>query len=218
MSEPVALGLRERKKQRTRAAIQREALRLFESKGFDATTVEEIAEAADIAPSTFFTYFPSKVAVALQDELDPLIIEALNAQPPEVPPISALRNAMRSTFSVLTPEQERMLRQRMRVMASDPALSAAVLNQFSELLDEVANVVAGRTGVSPDDFAVQNLSGAILGVVMATYRVIARNPDIDLNRLLDDALAHLEAGLPLPVPAQSSGSGAPGARAPRSAS
>ena len=61
---PIALGLRERKTLKTKEAIQREALRLFEEQGYGETTIEQIAAAAEISPSTFFNYFPTKEDVA----------------------------------------------------------------------------------------------------------------------------------------------------------
>src|SRR5687768_15977154 len=71
-------GLRERKKQRTREAIVENALRLFEERGFDQTTIADIAEAADIAPRTFFGYFPSKEDVVFADF--PVYLDALAAR------------------------------------------------------------------------------------------------------------------------------------------
>ena len=85
--------------------IQQEALRLFLEKGFEATTIEEIAEAADIAPSTFFNYFPTKEDVVLQDDLDPVLLEAINMEPAGLHPIAVLRKALHHVFSHLTPDQ-----------------------------------------------------------------------------------------------------------------
>jgi len=193
----VAPGLRERKKLKMRAAIQSEAMRLFLEKGFQETTIEEIAEAVEIAPSTFFNYFPSKEDVVLQDDLDPLVIAAFNAQPAELSPLTALRNAMRAVFSNLTPEQTALARQRMALISSDEDLRAAMMGQFMGLVDQIAGLVAARTGCNPNDFTVRNLAGALLGVFMSAMLVAAEDPTRDMIELMDAAVAHLEAGLPL---------------------
>ena len=74
-------GLRERKKQQTRAAIQREALRLIAERGYHATTCEQIAAAAEVSPATLFRYFPTKEDIVLQDGYDPVIASAVLARP-----------------------------------------------------------------------------------------------------------------------------------------
>src|SRR6266540_3380610 len=99
------VSLRERKKARTRAAIREHAMRLFREQGFAETTVDQIAEAADVSPSTFFRYFPNKEAVILQDDYDPRIITAFRAQPPEISTIAALRAAFKQVFAEMTAEQ-----------------------------------------------------------------------------------------------------------------
>src|SRR6201997_787503 len=91
-------GLRERKKIRTRETIRREAFRLIEANGYAATTVEQIAEAAEVSPSTFFRYFPTKESVLLADDMDPLIMDALAAQPADVSPLRAIRRAYQVTI------------------------------------------------------------------------------------------------------------------------
>src|SRR5690242_13721930 len=95
-------GLRERKKAKTRAAIQEHALRLFQEQGYAATSVEQIAAAAEVSPSTFFRYFPTKEDVVLYDALDPLIFAAFRAQPPDLRPIQAVRAAFHAVFSTLS--------------------------------------------------------------------------------------------------------------------
>jgi AcrR family transcriptional regulator len=154
------LGRRERKKLRTRALIQNEALRLFLEKGFEATTIEEIAEAADIASSTFFNYFPSKEDVVLQDDLDPVLLAAINVESAGLNPIAVLRKAIHNVFSQLTPEQNTIFQRRLGLVASNPTLRAAFLNQSANQLDQMIAVVAQSTGRSSGDFVVRNLSGA----------------------------------------------------------
>ncbi|HSR85204.1 MAG TPA: TetR family transcriptional regulator, partial [Streptosporangiaceae bacterium] len=89
-------GLRERKKARTRASIREQALRLFREQGYDATTIEQIAAAAEVSPATFFRYFPTKEDVVLQDDFDVVTLEALQAQPLDLSPIAAFRGAAAS--------------------------------------------------------------------------------------------------------------------------
>src|SRR6201985_3537441 len=96
-------GLRERKKARTRAPLREEALRLFREQGYYATTVEQIAAAAEVSPSTFFRYFPTKEDVVLQDDMEPLLIEALEQQPVEMGIVAAVRAALREAWGSFTP-------------------------------------------------------------------------------------------------------------------
>src|ERR1051325_569606 len=100
-SPPRAEGLRERKKAKTRWTIQENAFRLFAEQGYEATTVEQIAEAAEVSPSTFFRYFPSKEEVVLQDDFDPVIYEVLVAQPAELSPMEAVRRTIVSLIREL---------------------------------------------------------------------------------------------------------------------
>jgi len=191
------IGLRERKKLKTRAAIQREAMRLFLERGFEATTIEDIAEAVEISPSTFFNYFPNKEDVVFEDELDPLILSAFDALPDETNPVRRLRMAMQTVFARMTPEQDRMMRERMQLMAVTPELRGAMLSQFAGLVDQIAHLLGPRLDRDRDDFAVHNLAGAVLGVLLSALLAIVDNPKSDMFKIVDDALAHLEAGLPL---------------------
>lgn len=194
------IGLRERKKLRTKAAIQREAMRLFLERGFDETTIEDIAEAVEISPSTFFNYFPSKEHVVFEDEFDPLIITAFDALPADMHPIRKLRMAMLQVFSQLPPDQDKMMRDRMQLLATKPELRGAMMSQFASLVDQIAHLLGPRVGRKRDDFAVHNIAGAVLGVLMSAMLEIMDNPKADMLKVVDASLAHLEAGLPLDWP------------------
>jgi AcrR family transcriptional regulator len=192
-----ALGLRERKKAKTRTAVQQQALRLFREQGYAATTVEQIAEAAEVSESTLFRYFPTKEDLVLWDEFDPLLIEAFRAQPPQLSPVQALRASFRAVFDKLTAEQWAEQHQRLDLILVVPDLRAAMLDQFAQTIRQVAELVAERTARRPDDFEVRNFAGAVIGVSMSLMLTAAEDPTADWVALLDRAFAHLEAGLPV---------------------
>jgi AcrR family transcriptional regulator len=190
-------GLRERKKARTRAEIQRQALRLFRERGYEATTVARIAEAAEVSESTFFRYFPTKEDVVLWDEFDPLIFEAFKAQPAEFDPIRALRDAIRAVLARTSPTEREQLRERVGLLLSVPPLRAALVDQIHGPMRLLALAVAERTGRRPDDPAVRTFTGAMMGVGLSAMFAAAENPDADIVSLIDEGLAQLEAGFPL---------------------
>ena len=190
-------GLRERKKARTRAAIQRHALRLFHEQGYGATTVDQIAAAAEISPSTFFRYFPTKEATVLYDPFDPVLIEAALAQPPELSPIGALRATMDTIREQVPADMWEDERRRQMLVFREPELRTAVMDKFAEGIDLLAGLAARRTGRPADDFAVRNWAGAVVGVVMAAFLGAAADPEADTLVVIDEAVAHLDAGLPL---------------------
>ena len=190
-------GLRERKKARTRAEIQRQALRLFRERGYEATTVAQIAEASEVSESTFFRYFPTKEDVVLWDEFDPLIFEAFQAQPPELGAIGALRNAIRDVMARASAAEGAELRERLELLLSVPPLRATLVDRIGGPMRLLAEAVAKRAGRRPDEPAVRAVAGAVMGVGLSAMFAAAGNPKADLLSLLDEGLAHLEDGLPL---------------------
>ena len=190
-------GLRERKKAKTRSAIQREALRLFREQGYDATTINQIAEAVEISPSTFFRYFPSKEDVVLYDDLDPLLIESFESQPPELTPLQAFRKALRIVYVTLSREALDEQRERTLLTLQVPELRMRMLEQVVGAVDLFSGVVGRRMGRSADDLEVRAFVGAVLGALLAVLLTGARDPDADYLTLMDDGLAYIEAGMPL---------------------
>jgi AcrR family transcriptional regulator len=165
---------------------------MFRAQGYEATTVEQIAEAVEISPSTFFRYFPAKEDLVLSDDYDPLIIQALRDQPTSLGPVQALRRALSSVFSGLSDDQMADLRSRAELVFAVPELRAAMLDQSAQTVREVTQVVAQRAGLAADDFAVYTMAGAVLGVMVAAELYWAQHPGSQLFRLLDEALAYLE--------------------------
>src|SRR5215471_9541018 len=207
MSEPPArtVGLRERKKARTRAAIREHALRLFREQGYYATTIEQIAEAAEVSPATFFRYFPTKEDVVLQDDLDVISLGALAAQPPGLGPIAAFRAAAAVTLASLSEEDLARFRETTELTMQIPEVRARAIDEFVRTINQIAEAVALRTGRGAADFEVRTLAGAIIGVIMSvtipetsdTFTAEAMSDVRDLFARIDRALEYLERGMPI---------------------
>jgi AcrR family transcriptional regulator len=192
--KPPPLGLRERKKMQTRAAIQRHALRLFRENGFPATTMEQIAEAADISPSTLYRYFPTKEDLVLSDDYDPILMAAFQTQPADLGPVEALRATIASVFGALSAEERATLQERLRLTFTIPEVRARFMNdviQSSEMLSELFAIRLGRT---PDDFDVRVLAGTVIGALLAAHIAWNANPQGELVDMMDRALQSLIAG------------------------
>jgi AcrR family transcriptional regulator len=158
----VNTGLRERKKERTRQALIDAAFELFQRNGFDATTVEEIADAVEVSPRTFFRYFASKeeVALTLQDDMKTTIIAALAERPPDEPVMTAIRRAFHTVARVLQDDEGHSVLEKSghiaqrfacfnQLMASSPALFAASLEHGAAKQDDIVGLIAARMGADP---------------------------------------------------------------------
>ncbi len=186
------LGLRERKKAKTRNLIQEQALQLFREQGYEETTVDQIAEAAEVSLSTLFRYFPTKEDLVLRDAFDPAFFSAFRKQPAELSPIRALRAAFHEALKQMSTED---VLERENLMLTIPELRARMLDEFAGSIQTLNVLLAERVGGSADDIAIQALSGAVVGVVIAAW---FRPGDIkDLPDRVDQILGLLEAGFPL---------------------
>lgn len=191
------IGLRERKKAKTMANVQMHAMRLFRELGYNATTVEQIAEAAEISPSTFFRYFSTKEDVVITDNYDPLLIAAFEDQPSDLSPLQAVRNAIISGMVDMSPDELETMRERNQLIMAVPELRGASLNNLIQTMQLLTEIVAKRVGRKPDDLAVQTFAGVVVGVNISVMLYYAENPDKDFSKLIDEAFSKLEDGLPL---------------------
>jgi AcrR family transcriptional regulator len=194
-------GLRERKKARTRASIREHALRLFREQGYHQTTVEQIAAAAEVSPSTFFRYFPTKEDVVLQDDMDTRMIEAVERQPAELAPLTAVRAAVREAFASYTPADLDQISETAALTVTVPEVRARAMDEFARTISVVSDALAKRAGRPADDLAVRTVAGAIIGVIMSITMPSDGWSDPQTIegtfQRIDQALGLLEAGLPL---------------------
>jgi AcrR family transcriptional regulator len=194
---------RERKKRETRRRLQVATLRLAAEHGLAGVTAEQIAEAADVSPRTFFNYFPSKeAALAGEDpERDDRLRTALVARPAEEPPLAALRAILLDLAAELVDRREEW-QARLRVVRRDPQLLAAGFANWNRLEQSLALGVAERTGLDPErDLYPSLLVTSMVGAVRtAALHWGADDGSSRLPDLVAEAIDALAAGLPPPGP------------------
>ncbi|HZA73659.1 MAG TPA: TetR family transcriptional regulator [Propionibacteriaceae bacterium] len=183
-------SLRERKKQRTREAIQREALRLIMAQGYDATTCEEIAAAAEVSPATLFRYFATKEDIVLQDVYDPLIARAVLARPARESPLTAVRRGFADALAEVYQADLETIRQRTALILSVPALRARSREQQESLVAYLADALAKRTAGSGNHLDVEVAAATCAAAVGVAVERWAREGG-DLPAHADAAFAAL---------------------------
>jgi AcrR family transcriptional regulator len=187
-------GLRERKKAQTRAAIQRHALRLFREAGYSATTMEQIAAAADVSPSTLYRYFPTKEDLILQDDYDPLLAAAFRAQPPELPILEAFRGAVEDALKQIPAEEQAEALERSRLAYTIPEVRGRALDHMFTTMDMIATLFAERLHRPADDMHVRVLAGSVIGALMAAQQTWMTESATEMLPTLTRALQHLIDG------------------------
>ena len=198
-------SLRERKKARTRASLREHALRLFREQGYQGTTVEQIAAAAEVSPSTFFRYFPTKEDVVIQDDMDARLFAAFSRQPAGLAPVAAIRAALREVAASFSPVEWQQLKEASELQLTVPEIRVRMLDDLNRMILAMSEVLAKRTGRPSDDLAVRAFVGAAMGVMMSVAMPYHKTPESPYGSVIetemfdrmDEALALLEAGLPL---------------------
>ena len=199
----VPQGLRERKKQRTREQIVEAAMRLFAERGYQATTIADIATAADVAPRTFFSYFSSKEAVVFYNvdrDLDGLA-SALRDRPPGETAFDALRRWIDARFDEwMAEEDEALLRK--RLCREDDGLAnfeGGMMARIHELLLEAIAADLGEPQNALRPRLVAAAAAAALTSLGDTFdeKAEQRVPVAKAEALavLDDAMLFLRGGI-----------------------
>jgi AcrR family transcriptional regulator len=199
-SEPI--GLRERKKQRTRELIAGTGLELFGRQGYHATTVAEVAAAADLSERTVFTYFPTKEDILFSDHavFRDRLAGALEGRGPGVSALDTLRDFVVENLSAI----DESARVRWEIVSNDEHLLSHQRARQVELGDVIAAAVAddlrGELGDGDDDFRLQLVTATVIAAVMAVYEHRSSVRSRTASRaqavaVIDEAIAFLRGGL-----------------------
>ncbi|ATL27470.1 Transcriptional regulator, TetR family [Streptomyces formicae] len=189
--EPSRPGLRELKKQRTRDALLRAALELFTTKGYEETTVDEIAEAVDVSQRTFFRHFTNKeeTVFAVQHMVEARFVQALRERPADEAPFVAMRGAVLGAWEAMGQSIEEVVPVELhmrtyQMIESTPSLLAVHLRHSIEMEEEIAHLIAEREGLDVDSDPRPRVAvAAFSGVMRVTGRLWGAGEDLSVDSI-----------------------------------
>ncbi|MDD9205671.1 mycofactocin system transcriptional regulator [Georgenia sp. 10Sc9-8] len=179
----------------THATLERLGIELFTTRGFEATSVDDIAAAAGISRRTFFRYFSSKADV-VWGKFDTEVAELradLAATPEDAPLMDALRTAV-VRFNTVPAAHQAQHRRRLRLLLEVPDLIAHSTLRYAQWRRAVDEFAAARLGQDPEDLLPRTIGRCALGATLAAYEQWMREEDADLGSLIDQAFRALSVG------------------------
>jgi AcrR family transcriptional regulator len=191
-------GLRERKRRAAMRRIQESALDLFDERGFDGVSIEEIADRADVSPSSVYRYFGTKEGIVLYDEVDLNFVERVEHELADHPPVAAVRRATAELMAEYFDRNDELTRRKLRYALDDPALRAATLEATDAFIPLVAGALGAAAGRPADDLDVQVAAAVIIAAILAAVRHWhVAGGDTSLEADIDHALTTVQHGLDL---------------------
>jgi AcrR family transcriptional regulator len=189
-------GLRERKKERTRRQLADMALDLFESQGYDRTTVDDIAAAADVSPRTFFRYFAAKDEAVFEraDDIQRQFRALLASRPTDEPLFVSLDELGRALLDHEVVDENR-LRRVLTLVRDEPALRGRYDALMAVIETELTSWAAERLGETPSDLRPRLVAASVLSARRVATDVWLESPDADLADCVSSAIELLATGL-----------------------
>lgn len=189
-------GLRERKKLAAMKRIQEVALDLFDERGFAYVTIEEIAEAAEVSPSSVYRYFGSKEQVVLWDDFDVQFFDAADAELTNMPPVQAIRTALAEAMTRFYERDEALARRKTHYALEEPVLRPALLEATDEFVRRVAEGLRRSSDTQLGELEAEVTAAAMVGAMFAATRHWHRNGyKGSIRKELERALDILQRGL-----------------------
>lgn len=171
MASVPSANSRATRRAKTLHRIQEAAIRLFLAHGYEATTVQSVAEAAGVSHMTVFRYFPTKEALVLANEYDSLVAEAIRNRPTTEPALDSVERAVFEVMKRLPDADLDLQMQRVRLIMTTPALQAGLWVRWMAAQRLVAAALAERGGQTADPLALRVVAG-IAYVTAATASLV----------------------------------------------